>query len=76
MAKSIGEFLRKQDAFGHAVTINYRGDENYRTMWGAFLTLLQKVFILVVSIGGLIDLFSFKDPKIIQYAMFDDRKND
>ena len=36
--KKFVEFLKKQDAFGHAVTINYRGDEKYRTVCGATLT--------------------------------------
>ena len=65
--------MKKQDEFGHAVTINYRGDETYKTSWGALLTLMQKIFILVVTILGVIDLFNYKDPNITQYRIFDKR---
>ena len=68
-----GEFMRKQDVFGHAVTLNYRGDEQFRTVWGAFLTVAQRVFILVVAVIGVIDLFNYKDPNIIQYTVYDRR---
>ena len=71
--KKFGEFLKKQDAFGHAVTINYRGEEMYRTMWGALLTFAQRIFILVVALVGVIDLFNYKNPKITQYTIFDKR---
>ena len=68
--------MKKQDAFGHAVTINYRGDEMYKTSWGALLTLTQKIFILVVTMLGVIDLFNYRGPNITQYRIFDKRTDD
>ena len=72
---SVAEFLRKQDAFGYAVTLNYRGDDMYNTAWGGILTLAQKVFILVVAVMGVIDLFNYKDPNITQYKIYDKRND-
>ena len=45
-------------------------------MWGAILTLAQKIFILIVALIGILDLFSYKDPNITQYKMFDKRNDD
>ena len=74
--KSFGAFLKNQDAYGQAITINYRGEDKYRSVCGAILTMAQRTFILVVAVIGLIDLFNFKDPKITQYRVFDKRNDD
>ena len=66
----LGRFLKRQDAFGEPVTINYRGEATYNTMWGAFWTIVEKVFILVVAILGLIDLLAYKDPSVTQVSHF------
>ena len=71
--KRFGKFLKEQDAFGHPVTINFSGEDNFKTAWGALLTLMQKGFILVVTILGVIDLFNYRDPNITQYSIFDKR---
>lgn len=73
--KKFGKFLKKQDAFGHPVTINFSGDDNFKTAWGTLLTLMQKVFILVVSILGVIDLYNYRDPNITEYTIFDKRND-
>ena len=74
--KQIGEFLKRQDAFGQPISINYRGEERYNTVWGAVLTLAQKIFILIVAVIGVIDLFAYKDPNITQFKIFDKRNDD
>ena len=74
--RSVRRFLKKQDDYGHPVTINYKGEDKYQTAWGAFLTILQKIFILVVAVFGLVDLFAFKDPNITQFSIFDKRTDD
>ena len=63
----------KQDAFGHAVTLNYKGEDVYNTEWGAFLTIGQKIFIFVVATIGLLDMYTYKDPNLTQYSIFDSR---
>ena len=37
---------------------------------------MQKSFLLVVIIIGVIDLYNFRDPKIIQYTIFDKRNDE
>ena len=68
-------FIRRQDAYGHAVTVNYRGDSSYKTLWGGFLTIAQNSFILIVAIIGLVDLFEFNDPNVTQFTVYDQRKD-
>ena len=71
--KRLGGLLRKQDAFGEPISINYKGDATFTTMLGAIISLVEKVFILVVGVMGLIDLFSYKDSNITQYSVYDAR---
>ena len=71
--KRLGGLLRRQDAFGEPVTINYRGDKTFTTMLGAVVSFVEKVFILVVAVMGLIDLFTYKDPNITQFSIYDTR---
>ena len=73
---SFSDFLKGQDVFGHPVTINYRGEDAYNTAWGAFLTIVQKVFILVIAVMGVLDLLAYKDPNIVQYTIYDKRNDD
>ena len=73
--KVIQAFLKGQDAFGQPVTINYRGDAVYKTALGGVLTVAQRIFILIVATIGVIDLFSYKDPNITQYKIYDKRED-
>ena len=74
--KSVGAFVKKQDRFGQPVTINYRGDDTFRTTWGATLSLAQKILILILTVRGVLDLFSHQDPNITQYKIYDKRNDD
>ena len=58
------------------MSINYKGESTYNTLWGAFLSISEKLFILVVAVLGLLDLFAYKDPSITQYQIEDNRKDD
>ena len=60
----LGAFIRRQDAFGEPVTINYKGHASYNTIFGGAITLVEKIFILVVAILGLLDLVNYKDPNV------------
>ena len=73
--KRLGGLLRRQDAFGEPITINYRGETTFTTMLGAIVSFAEKVFILVVAVMGLIDLFTYKDPNITQYSIYDSRQD-
>ena len=66
-------FLQKQDSFGEPVSINYRGEVTFTTMVGAIVSIVEKIFILVVGAMGLLDLMTYQDPNITQYSVYDAR---
>ena len=57
------------------MTLNYKGEDMYNTEWGAFLTIAQKIFIFVIAIMGILDMFAYKDPSVTQYSIFDKRED-
>ena len=63
------KLLKNQDNFGEPVSINYKGESTYNSLPGVMLTLIEKIFILVVATIGLTELFTFDDPKIIQVSV-------
>ena len=68
----MGKFLsrvRDLDSFGMAVSVNYRGDSMYRTLPGAFLTLILKVFILVFTILSVLELLAHRNPNVSQVSL-------
>ena len=72
---SFGKFLKRQDTFGQPVTLNYRGMDQYKTCWGALLTLLHKSFIFVVAVISILDLLDYRDPNVTQYNIYDKRSD-
>ena len=73
--KRLSGLLRRQDAFGEPVSINYRGETSFTTMLGAIVSFVEKVFILVVAVMSLIDLFTYKDPNITQFSIYNARND-
>ena len=46
----LGQWLLKQDVFGHAVHVNFRGGSTYQTKLGAFCTLAMYVLTIVNTV--------------------------
>ena len=70
----MGKFLsriRDFDSFGMAISVNYRGDSLYRTLPGAFLTLIFKVLILVFTILSVLELLAYRNPNVSQVSLSD-----
>ena len=70
----MGKFLsrvRDFDSFGRAISINYRGDSLYRTLPGAFLTIIFKVLILVFTILSVLELLAHSNPNVSQVSLSD-----
>ena len=44
---AFGKFIKKLDIYGHEVSMNYRGDEAYRTKFGGFFSLVTFVLIII-----------------------------
>ena len=45
--KQVTNFLRSWDIFGHPVTVHYRGEDTFKTLFGFFVT--TAVFGLIIS---------------------------
>ena len=53
----IEDFLVGQDAYGQAVSINYRGSDSFKTKLGALCTLITTV-IMLVNFGSLMSAYT------------------
>lgn len=65
---SIIHKLISLDAFGEAVTVNFKGESSYKTLIGALCTICLNGFILVYTVLALIDVMQYKDPQITQVS--------
>ena len=45
------------DNFGENISINYKGNSEYKTVLGAIFTLLLYVFITIITFWGIIEVF-------------------
>ena len=70
---SLMNYLISLDSFGEPVSVNYNGESTFKTWIGAFATIVLKSFILVFALTELIALFSYKDPVITQYVVYEPR---
>ena len=50
-----GEILKRQDIYGHKISLLYRGEDAFRTKFGGFLTVATYMLILIQSINLLTD---------------------
>ena len=56
-----------RDMLGHPLTINYKGDTNFNTKLGAFLSIGIQVMVLYILIDLTIDMIQMNDPSILSY---------
>ena len=49
VAKKVGDGVRSKDNFGIPITLNFKGDDTYKTLCGGCTTLTLLVFILAFS---------------------------
>lgn len=75
MLTSFSRFFTSLDGFGKPVNINYRGRETFQTTLGALFTLGLQIFLLTYASIQVIDAFGYKDPKITQYTVFNERSD-
>ena len=45
MTKHLLEMITNQDIYGHPIGINYKGSGTYKTLLGAFVTLITKALM-------------------------------
>ena len=57
-------FFTSFDTFGEPVSLNFKGDDTYRTAVGALFSIAIKLFIIVYAAQQLIKLAYYDDAKI------------
>lgn len=50
-----GEILKRQDIYGHKISLLYRGEDAFRTKFGGLLTVATYVLILIQMVNLLTD---------------------
>ena len=63
--------VRSFDIFGEPVGLNYKGDSNFKTLLGAFFSILLQSFILFFTLGEFLDLIDHNNPQITQVSDID-----
>ena len=58
------KLLRRQDDLGHPISLTYKGDETYQTVFGGFLTLAVQLITMVLIITAAIEVLSMNEPQI------------
>ena len=53
------------DTFGHAITVNYKGQDKHRTCPGAFISIGIQVMVLIYLIMQTVDLIEMSEPTMI-----------
>ena len=66
--RSCSSYLKSFDAFGEPIGLNYDGESTFKTLLGAFVTIVIKSFLLVFATTQTIALMGYKDPTISQVS--------
>ena len=61
--------LRALDVFGHAIKVNYKGEEAYNSVFGGILTLTMYVLTIVVIIRSAEEIVLMNDPVLQEYSV-------
>ena len=68
MVRSFKTMFVSLDAFGEKVSLNYQGESSYKTLVGAFLTLVLRAFMFVYGVQQILNLSNYNDPQILQVS--------
>ena len=63
------------DGYGEPVSVSYKGETTYKTPGGALLTIAMRSFMLLFSVFGIFELLSYKNPRVNQFRIYDERTN-
>ena len=64
MLERFKKFVKDQDEFGHAMKVNFNGDESFSTWLGALLSIAYLIFIVIIALFGAVEVMSYKDPQV------------
>ena len=73
MPGTFAKYLISLNSFGEPISVNYNGDTTFKTCIGAFSTIVLKSFLLIYAVVQLIALFTYEDPEISQYVIYEPR---
>ena len=62
------KLVKSVDVFGESVSLNYKGDSEYKTMAGAIITIIIKSFMVVYGVTHFRIVYNYEDPKISQVS--------
>lgn len=62
MGGSFRNYFLTYDKFGHDVTLNYKGNNEFPTCLGAFLSILLKLLTIAYLVQRIISLVLMQDP--------------
>ena len=57
------KFFLSRDMLGHPITINYMGEDTYKTKMGASLSIVVQVMVLIFLTMKIIALIEMSDPQ-------------
>ena len=61
---SIISRIRDFDDFAEPISVNYKGDSAFKTLPGAFLSLVLKGLVFMFTMLSLLELFAYKNPAV------------
>lgn len=75
-AKKTQKYVTSYDSFGVPITVNYKGDDTYKTLFGAICTLFVVALMLFYSYSGIVQLVERTEPDRTSYKMSVSRDKD
>ena len=67
--KSFGSFLKDNDSFGVPVTVNYKGESTYKSIFGGTMTIIVVLVIFSQFMVGLIRMVNREQPEYASYFL-------
>ena len=67
--KSVGSFIKGQDSFGVPVTVNYKGEDTFKSVCGGALTIIVFILIITQFMAGLVRMIKREQPEYASYFL-------
>ena len=68
--------ITSYDFFGQTINVNYKGEDTYKSFFGAICSLLIVILILSFTIQGASRLFNREEPDRSSYRLTNSRPQD
>ena len=64
-----GETIKGYDAFGTPVTINYKGEDTYKSVFGGAMTILIVLVVIIQFTASATKMVNRDDPNFVSYFL-------